>query len=273
MVVDAHMHLPRTDGMKPELQALVRGHPAFSEWSGKLDSDRFLRFMDEEGIDQAWIVTYNAKDTMGYGREDAEAVWDFCAASDRLVALGGYDPNHDGPAEDALAYLGNRGVSLLKFHPVHQCLSPQDASLADFWSVAEGKMAVTVHTGPSVFPGACNQFADPALLVPILQAHPELQVILAHGGRPGDTLAAQSIVQAHPNAWMDLSGCPPARIPSYFPALESIQDRVLWGTDWPGPGVPSPSKNVAAFKALGYPASMQDAILHENAAKLLNSVQ
>lgn len=259
--------------MKPALRDLIQKHPAFQEWDGKLSAPRFLDFMDAEGIDEAWIITYHAKDTMGYGREEAQAAWDFCAESPRLVPFGGYDPNNDGPASQALDFLEQNGVRMLKFHPVHQCLSPQDASLASFWAEAEGRMPVMVHTGPSVFPGADNTVVKPSLMEPILRAHPDLQVILAHGGRPGDTREAQSLLQEYPNAWMDLSGCPPKRIPEYFPDLAAVHERVLWGTDWPGPGVPSPAANVEAFRALGYPESMQSAILYNNAKRLRKSVQ
>jgi predicted TIM-barrel fold metal-dependent hydrolase len=251
---------------------MISRHPAFAEWDGKLDQGRFLKFMDAESIDQAWIVSYHAKDTMGYGREEAESAWDFCAGTDRLVALGGFDPSHDGEAASALDYLESRGVQVVKIHPVHQCISPLDSRLTEFWAEVAGRMPVMVHTGPSVFPGACNEFADPALLEPILAKHANLQIILAHGGRPGETLVAQRIMQTYPNAWMDLSGCPPKKIRGYFPELESIAERVLWGTDWPGPGVPSPARNVDAFRALGYGGDIEAGILQKNAGRLLSVV-
>ena len=49
---------------------------------------------------------------------------------------------------------------------------------------------------------------------------------------------------------MDLSGIPPRAVLQYFPKLESIAHKVLWGTDWPAPGVPSPRRNVEEFWAL-----------------------
>ena len=31
---------------------------------------------------------------------------------------------------------------------------------------------------------------------------------------------------------------PPQKLLEYFPRLEDLTDKVLWGSDWPAPGVP-----------------------------------
>lgn len=263
MVIDAHVHLPRTDGMKPALKELVKRHPAFQTELGT-DPAAFLDHMDEEGIEQAWLISYSAA-LMGYGRAESERVWDFCKQSDRLVAVGGYEPT-DGDPADALATMRNEGVRVLKVHPVHQGIDPNDARLHGLYDAA--REPIIFHTGPSVFPGARNDFADPALLEPVLRDWPDVQVIIGHGGRPDKTSEALRLM-AYPNAWLDLSGCPPQRLADYFGDLAPIADRVLWGTDWPGPGVPGMGANVAAFRALGYSEDVQQKILHDNAAGLL----
>ena len=55
----------------------------------------------------------------------------------------------------------------------------------------------------------------------------------------------------------------------YFPRLESIADKVLWGTDWPAPGVPGMAANVKAFRELELSEKTQQAILTGNASRLL----
>jgi predicted TIM-barrel fold metal-dependent hydrolase len=64
---------------------------------------------------------------------------------------------------------------------------------------------------------------------------------------------------------MDVSGIPPQQLLTYFPRLETIAAKVLWGTDWPAPGVRSPQKNVAEFRALPLPDASKRRILNENA--------
>lgn len=274
-VVDAHVHLPRTEGMRPELVDLLRRHPAFQDLDvlGR-DPQRFLSHLDGEGIRQAWIITYNAPRTMGYGRPEAEAVWDFCATDpERLVAVGGYDLS-DGDPGRAVEEMAAAGVRVLKLHPVHQHLPPDDGRLAGLYDAAqERRMPVLVHTGPSVFPGADNAYADPAPLAHVAARWPDLPLVIAHGGRPDRTGQALRVLREHPNTWLDLSGCPPGRLRDYFGDLEPLAPRTLWGSDWPGPRVPGMGANVEAFRALGLSEAAERAILHDNATGLLERVR
>ena len=45
----------------------------------------------------------------------------------------------------------------------------------------------------------------------------------------------------------------------------TIAGKVLWGTDWPGPGVRSPRRNVEDFLALPLEAATKRRILADNA--------
>ena len=50
--------------------------------------------------------------------------------------------------------------------------------------------------------------------------------------------------------------------------LESVADKVLWGTDWPGPMVPTIGSNLEAFRALPLAGAVKEAILFRNAERL-----
>jgi len=58
------------------------------------------------------------------------------------------------------------------------------------------------------------------------------------------------LVRRHPNVHLDISGIPPKTLLTYFPRLEEIAQKTLFGTDWPGPGVPDIKKNLDEFRAL-----------------------
>lgn len=133
-------------------------------------------------------------------------------------------------------------------------------------------MPVIFHTGTSRFPGADNSFADPSPIGAVCSRFPDLPVIVAHGGRPDHTRQAVALVQEFDNAWLDLSSCPPSRLEAYFGDLRELAASTLWGSDWPGPGVPGMGANVEAFLALGLPAWANHAILRDNAANLLAKV-
>jgi predicted TIM-barrel fold metal-dependent hydrolase len=57
-------------------------------------------------------------------------------------------------------------------------------------------------------------------------------------------------LRRHPNIYLDISGIPPKTLLKYFPRLDEIATKTLFGTDWPGPGVPDIKKNLDDFMAL-----------------------
>ncbi|MEA3204244.1 MAG: uncharacterized protein QOI63_1924 [Thermoplasmata archaeon] len=271
-VVDAHVHVNRFDLMRPGPRALIAQNPTFPQMERFVaDPAAFLEHLDREGVARAWLINYCALDVMGYGWEvNAWAAGYADADRKRLVPVGGYDPRHDGEGEAAAEALRDLGIRAVKVHPVHQAIAAADARFFPFYAALERlKLPVVVHTGTSRFPGADNSFADPAGLAEVLARFPRLQVILAHGGRPDRTRAALDLVARFPNAWLELSGCPPHRLADYFGDLGALAHRTLWGSDWPGPGVPGMRANVEAFLALGLGAAAEGKILCANADSLV----
>ena len=76
------------------------------------------------------------------------------------------------------------------------------------------------------------------------------------------------LVRRHANVNVEVSGIPPKSLPRYFPRLPDVADKVVWGTDWPSPGITSPKKNVEEFRALGFTDDVQRKILYDNAVRL-----
>jgi len=97
---------------------------------------------------------------------------------------------------------------------------------------------------------------------------PDLVVILAHGGRPLWMHEAFFLVRRHKNMYMDISSIPPQKLLEYFPRIEEIAEKVLWGTDWPGPGVPNVKGNMDKFQALPLRHEVKRKILYDNANRL-----
>jgi predicted TIM-barrel fold metal-dependent hydrolase len=76
------------------------------------------------------------------------------------------------------------------------------------------------------------------------------------------------LVRRFPKVWMDVSSIPPKAILRYFPRLAEIADKVLYGSDWPAPGVRSMGENLRDFRALDLPEPVLRKVLEENAARL-----
>jgi hypothetical protein len=126
-----------------------------------------------------------------------------------------------------------------------------------------------IHTGTSIFPGARSKWGNPMELDDVAIDFPDLPIIMAHGGRPLYMTEAFFILRRHKRMWLDLSGIPPRSLLDYFPRIAELESQLLWGTDWPSPGVESMRRNVDAFLALSLPDSTRRAALEANPERLL----
>jgi len=130
---------------------------------------------------------------------------------------------------------------------------------------------VMIHTGTSIFRGARNVYAQPMLADDVCVYFPELTVILAHGGRPLWMNEAFFLMRRHANFHMDISSIPARRLLEYFPRIEEIADKVLFGTDWPGFGMNDMRAGIEGFQALPISAEAKRKILYGNAARMFGS--
>jgi predicted TIM-barrel fold metal-dependent hydrolase len=78
--------------------------------------------------------------------------------------------------------------------------------------------------------------------------------------------AAFFVVRRHPNVFLEISGIPPPKLLEYFPRIEEIAAKVVWGTDWPSPGIKSMRQNVDQFLRLPLSEVHREAILYGNAS-------
>ncbi|MBI2943946.1 MAG: amidohydrolase [Candidatus Wallbacteria bacterium] len=278
MVIDIHVHVQPLEMMKPACRAVMEAkHPDFERIAALAhDPARFVALMDAEGIGRVGIINYVAERVMGFTHE----VNDWAARyardhRDRLLPFGSIDPTSDiDPAREMDRIVEHLRLPALKLHPPHQLFHANQyrqgltALETVYRKAQEARLPVMIHTGTSIFPGARNIYADPMAVDDVAVDFPELPIILAHGGRPLYMQTAAFLVRRHKNVWMDISGIPPQSLLDYFPRLEQLSDRVLWGSDWPGPMVPGMAANLGRFLALPLSEAARLRILHENAEKL-----
>ncbi|MGI8497205.1 MAG: amidohydrolase family protein [Gemmatimonadaceae bacterium] len=280
-ITDVHIHIQPWRQLKPgPMETMRRGSKEHYEFLVALmDSpSMLLGIMDEQGIDRVGLVNYPSPGIMGFDDSTNEFSVNYASADRRrLLPYGGVDPLSTPDPAGATKRLADMGIRVLKLHPPHQNFAANAyteglAALADIYRSAEALgLPVMVHTGTSVFPGARSKYGNPMDLDDVAIDFPDLPIIMAHGGRPLYMNEAFFILRRHRNVWLDLSGIPPQRLLEYFPRLAELEDRLLWGTDWPSPGVTSMAKNVAQFRALVLPPALQRAALETNATRLLPS--
>ena len=276
-VTDAHIHVQPFHMMPPAVAATFwQGKPNRAELEGyAADPRALLGRMDAEGIDRVGLINYVSPDIMGF-TDEANPWMVRYAASDpsRLIAFGSVNPRFTSDVAGATARVIEAGARALKVHPPHQVFRANaylDAlpGLADLYRVAQDAgVPVTIHTGTSVFPGARSRLGDPMDVDDVAVDFPKLTILLAHGGRPVWMESAFFLVRRHPNVHLEVSGIPPAKLLDYFPRVEEIAAKTIWGTDWPSPGVKSMRSNVNAFLALPLSDATKRAILSDNAARI-----
>ncbi|MHA2620414.1 MAG: amidohydrolase family protein [bacterium JZ-2024 1] len=259
---DCHIHIQPWWTLPADTRrTMALGHPNFDEMEALAqDPDKFLRFLDDQGCARACIINYVSPDVMGFTQDVNDFVAQFCRANPgRLIPFGSVHPLHCRSVELELNRLyEDLGIRCLKIHPPHQLFQVNDyrfglKPLEDLYRLAQDKkMVIMIHTGTSIFPRARNIYADPTPLDDVGVDFPELRIIIAHGGRPLYTRQVFFLMRRFPQFYLDISGIPPRALLSedYFPRLPEISDRVLFGSDFPGPFIPGVRANAESVWSL-----------------------
>jgi uncharacterized protein len=258
------------------LELMKKKRANFEEVAGYSRSPKaFLGYLDRCGVDRAALINYVAPEVIGLTPEVNQFTADYVKENpQRLIACGSVHPRHTANILADVEQLLRLGMRMIKIHPPHQLLFPNDylrgvKELEIIYRAAEANgIPVMFHTGTSVFPDARNKYGDPIYVDDVAVDFPKLKILLAHGGRPLWMDTAFFLIRRHPNVHLDISGIPPKTLLKYFPRLEEIAHKTLFGTDWPGPGVLDIKQNLEDFRALPVSEAMQQQILSKTAASL-----
>jgi predicted TIM-barrel fold metal-dependent hydrolase len=277
LITDCHVHIQPVEMFKPAaLDAMKRKRPNFEEVVEYCRSaKKFLRYLDSIGVERAVLINYVAPEVMGFTPEVNDFVANYVKEDPRrLIPCGSIHPRHTRNVLADMEQIIRLGIRMIKIHPPHQLLYPNDylngvKELEIIYRAAEANgIPVMFHTGTSIFPGARNKYGDPMYVDDVAVDFPKLKILLAHGGRPLWMQNAFFLIRRHPNIFLDISGIPPKTLLKYFPRLEEIARKTLFGTDWPGPGVPDIRQNLDDFRALPLPEDSREQILSKTALEI-----
>ena len=276
-VTDVHVHVQPWEMIRPPVLAAMRkGRTDLDEIERAFaDPKVLLAHMDGQGVERMVLINYESPDVMGFTTATNDWVLAYTSTERaRLLPCVGINPRFETDVKGRAERLADGGARLFKVHGPHMLVSPNSyldrhPALADLYAVASArKIPVMFHTGTSIFKGARTKHGDPLQLEDVGVDFPDLDVIIAHGGRPFWTEQAFFLLRRFPRFHLDLSGIPPNRLLEWFPRLEEIEDRVFFGTDWPSPGIPSIAKNLAAIRALPLPPVTIEKMLSSNALRV-----
>ena len=157
----------------------------------------------------------------------------------------------------------------LKIHEDVQQLAIDDPRFAPVLDVVAAREGfVLVHAGPVPWSNDTND--APARIAGVLMRHPRLRIVVAHFGVPDCAGYAAQMAQ-YPNLFLDTTmaftaGSPlDAGVDRTF--VESIGDRIVFGTDYPNTPH-SYASDFAGLEALGVGRATLQKIARENARRL-----
>ncbi len=269
-IIDFHVHLARYNSMTPSYMDLLRRQWG-DDWEEQTlpyaTPEGFLGLLDECGIDYAVILAELAPITTGIA--DNELVSEFCRASHRLIPFASINPfTSPRPAEELERLVVDHNFRGLKLYPTYQHYYPNEARIYPVYAKAqELGIPVLLHVGSSVFVGARLKYGDPLFLDDVAVDFPQLVLIQSHSGRPFWYDRAFALARLHENVYMEVAGLPPQRLLDYFPELEKLAHKVIYGSDWPG--VPTIRENVLAIRKLPVGEEAKELILGGNAGRML----
>ncbi len=281
MIIDFHIHVSLPEHERPSTMAFLQ-----SQFEGDvaalmeetLTPANLRRFLQQNGVDYAVALAELNPLTTGTCSNEfvADLVQRANALPDppegpkgRLIPFASVNPHLDNDLaarlEELVMEMGFRG---LKVYPVYQHHYANEARLYPLYAKAqELAIPVLVHTGSSMFPGARIKYGDPLHLDDVAIDFPELTLLMAHSGRPFWYEQAFWMARRHANVYMEVSGLPAKNLLSYFPRLEMLAHKVVYGSDWPGN--PYLRRNIEALQGLPISEQAKAQILGANAARIL----
>lgn len=283
MLIDFHLHVSRREHSQPWVQDWTQAQ--FGEgdvWAALepvLTPPGLREHLRANGVD--WAVALAEVSPATSGDTPNEYVAELCAQANalpdpptgprgRLIPFASVNPFIVNDLAEELERLAKTlGFRGLKAYPVYQHHYMNDSRMYPLYAKAqELGLPLLVHTGSSVFKGARIKYGDPLHLDDVAIDFPDLTILMAHSGRPFWYAQAFWMARRHANVYLELSGLPGKKLLDYFPELERLADKVVYGSDWPGN--PDLRRNVDAILSLPLKGETKEKILWKNAARILD---
>jgi hypothetical protein len=270
-VIDFHIHYIRKEFLNPTwLNYLEEINPEFYAKADDFSKNPELltAYLKTQGVSYAVVLPECAPATSGF--VPTEEVIQYCRGQEMLIPFTSLNPNvHFDLAAKLEFQVKDGGVKGLKLHPSYQFYYPNEARLYPLYAKAqELGIPVIFHIGSSIFKGTRLKYCDPIYLDDVAIDFPDLKIIMAHSGRGFWYSECFSLARLHKNIYMDITGLPPQNLLIYFPELEKVSEKIIFGSDWPTmpTGI---RKNIEAIQSLPLSDHTKEAILYKNAYKIL----
>jgi predicted TIM-barrel fold metal-dependent hydrolase len=268
MIIDFHIHIGKKEHWHPWVNEHFKStNPElYDNFDEIMNPKGFEAYLKKQGVDYAVILAENSPITTGVVTN--EFVHEFCKGKEIFIPFASIDPKTKKEGPEELRKLVKEGFKGLKLYPTYQQYHPNDEIVYPLYEEAQNLgIPVMIHTGSSIFKGSRLKYGNPLQLDDVAVDFPDLKIVMAHSGRGLWYKEAFFLARLHKNIYMEISGLPPKNLLRYFPDLEEIADKVIFGSDWPG--IRSIENNIKEVKALPLKKSTIEKILGLNAMDLL----
>jgi predicted TIM-barrel fold metal-dependent hydrolase len=269
-LVDVHVHFMPQNVLDKVWAYFDRVRESGVDWyiHYRTDEDARLTALRELGVVAFAPLVYPHKPDMAQWLN--EWVADFAARVPEAIQTGTFyaEPGADVYVRKAL----EGGARCFTSHIQVGGYDPRDELLDGVWGqLVEAGVPVVVHGGDGPYPG---EFTGLGIFAEVLRRHPSLTAVIAHAGMP-DYSGALDLVGRYRNVHVDTTmvGVPFSErmvpLPQDWGArIAGLADRVVLGSDFPN--IPYPYEvQLDAIRSWGLDAAAEQAILHDNGARLL----
>ncbi|GAA3765348.1 amidohydrolase family protein [Microbacterium kribbense] len=214
--------------------------------------------------------------TLNYAHRPGMAAWlnaysrDFAAHHPHAVPSGTFFAEQSATA-DAEAALAD-GARIFKIHVQVGGFAPDDPVLDGAWSaLASAQVPTVIHCGSGPHAG---RYTGPDRIATLLHRHPDLPLIIAHGGMP-EYGGFTDLAERHPGVHLDTTmvGTDYAQASMPVPAEVLVRwrrmpQKIVLGTDFPN--IPYPyAHQIRVLADLGFGDDWMRAVLWHNGARLM----
>jgi predicted TIM-barrel fold metal-dependent hydrolase len=273
-IIDVHVHF-----MHPRVMAKVW---AYFDGAGTLPAGLWpvqYRGTDDERVAHLRSMGVRRFTSLSYAHKPGIAGFlndwtrDFAERTPETLWSATFFPEPE--AADYVPKLVDAGVEVFKVHLQVGDFAADDPLLDPVWgTLADSGTPIVIHAGSGPVPGT---HTGPDGVARVLARHPALRFVIAHLGSP-ETAEFMDLADGYPNVmldttmgfvdfWHERHG--PAD-PAVVKRLPELQDRVLFGTDFPN--IPYPyAHQVEALQRLELGDDWMRDVLWNNGARVFGT--